>query len=296
MFGNKKIRGLVHEANTYRSQGLLVQSRNKYLEALTCVVRNPELKNRGQLLDAVRSRISEVEEEIQRVEGAEGVPELSDAMQNIIKKRFSFSEDREIAAYEGAVALARFGQYEQALEEFQRLQRQGVLPLVAAKNIITCHLTFASPEVAVAQFENWVCREAFTREELEEIRKYFKVMFKKNTIRKEVPELDEKIAPPLDSDEGWTGTLPIATVNVKDRNGQPEEFDVTYQTGNIISLVVPCDRMGLLNSLKPGNRVSGLQCYSEEALWRCDGLVFGKAKIESGPRQGDFLLEMTVNA
>ena len=46
------------------------------------------------------------------------------------------------------MALAKFGQYESALKEFDGLLKGGIMPLVAAKNIIRCHLAL-SPTVLV---------------------------------------------------------------------------------------------------------------------------------------------------
>ena len=64
-------------------------------------------------------------------------PALSPNAQELIKKLFSFSDkkDKDEAALEGAIALAKFGQFESALAEFSELIKKDSIRVIAAKNI-----------------------------------------------------------------------------------------------------------------------------------------------------------------
>jgi hypothetical protein len=106
------------------------------------------------------------------VDKAPVAPELPEQIQSLIKKEFAFSEDESAAQFEGAMALARFGQYEAAINEFERLLNEGVMPHVAARNIITCHMTYSSADMAVATFEKWLSQDSLTKHELKHLRSF----------------------------------------------------------------------------------------------------------------------------
>src|SRR5512139_2727635 len=137
------IKRLLKEADLYRTQGLLSDAKSKYVQMLTAIV---------------KSKIRAVDKSLNELRDTPEKPELSGDLQDLIKKLFSFSQTKEAAAIEGAVALAKFGQYEQALKEFHKLLEQGVLPVVTAKNMIKCYTALKTPEAAVVQFAKWRTR------------------------------------------------------------------------------------------------------------------------------------------
>jgi hypothetical protein len=199
------------------------------------------------------------------------------------------------------VALAKFGQYDRALEEFHGLLKKGAMPVIAAKNIIMCHLAYSSAEAAAGQFEQWVCRDMLSKDDLKEIRSFLKNALEKNGIEARLSEIDE---PPLEPDEieeeENTGVLAISSICVPLEKGPLKgdmvEFDVTFQTGNIISVLVRANQKDLLEIFRLGNSLSYIQCYSPGAIFRCSGTVFGKTRIDSGPRKGDYVLEIILMA
>jgi len=212
---------------------------------------------------------------------------------------FANSNDREKAKFKGAVALAKFGQYERALEEFHVLLEKGVMPVIAAKNIIMCHLTFSSGEAAAGQFEQWVSRDILSREDLKEIRSFLQDVLEKDGIEVGLPEIDE---PPIEPDEieeeEDTGVLAISSICIPLKEGPLKgdmvEFDVTFQTDNIISVIVKADQKDLLDIFRLGTRLSYMQCYSPGAIFRCRGTIFGKTSIKYGPKKGDYALEIIL--
>ena len=301
MFEQERIRSLVKEAQLYKTQGLLAESREKYLKVLQFIGEDQRSLNHGQLVGVVKDRIRGVEEDMTDIDQATMIPELSHSVQNLINRVFAVSTDKEKAEFKGAVALAKFGQYERALEEFHGLLKKGAMPVIAAKNIIMCHLNFSSAEAAAGQFEQWVSRDMLSKDDLKEIRSFLKNALEKNGIEVRLSEIDE---PPLEPDEieeeEETGVLEISSICVPLEEGPLKgdmvEFDVTFQTGNIISVLVRAKQKDLLDIFRLGNSLPYIQCYSPSAISRCSGTVFGKTRIGYGPKKGDYVLEIILMA
>ena len=118
MHDQEHIKSLVKEAQLYQTQGLLAESREKYLKILQFIGKGPQSLNHGQLASAVRDRIRVVEDNMTEIDQATMAPKLSYNNQNLISRVFR-------AEFNGAVALAKFGQYERALEEFRGFMKKG---------------------------------------------------------------------------------------------------------------------------------------------------------------------------
>ena len=300
MSDKDQIRSLLKEAELYKKQSLLTQSKEKYSKALEIIEKSNQLGNREKLLDAVREKISGVKEKLIEIDEASELPELSESLQHLISKRFSFSKDKGMAAIEGAVALAKFGQYEQALAQFKKLLKQGVLPVVVAKNIITCVLSFSTPEAAIAQFGQWVSRESLSRPQLKQIRTFLKSTLEKKAIKAELPTLDEAHSEAGREEEEDDAVLDLSSISIELESGplkgEAVEFDVTFQSGNSVSVIIPSRRKDLLDTFKTGMELSDIQCFSPIGFFRANGVLFGKTEIKDGPKQGDYLLEISINA
>jgi tetratricopeptide (TPR) repeat protein len=291
---------LVTEAKVYREQGLLAQSREKYLEALEILGRMEGDPGRETLRTALGKALEDVEQELEGVDQGDVVPELSQEMKGLIRKLFSFSEDRAIADYKGAVALARFGQYGEALEEFNRLMDRGTMAAVAAKNILTCHLAFASPDVAISQYERWISGTQLRREELEDIRLFLEKILDEEGVDTRLPRFEDLLQKRescgcMDEDE-----LPVTGVRIPRGGGvsraNPHEFDVFLHLGRIVSIHIPPDRRNVLGEYQLGSRINGMKLFSTMAVFEGNGLVIGKKRIESGPREGHYALDIHVEA
>jgi uncharacterized UPF0160 family protein len=102
---------LIKEAEVYRAQGLSAESRKTYRQALRLIKNDAQLAQNDELIESVQDKIHAVEREILEIDQAADFPEVSQEIQELIRKQFSFSRNRDIAAIEGAIALAKFGQY-----------------------------------------------------------------------------------------------------------------------------------------------------------------------------------------
>jgi tetratricopeptide (TPR) repeat protein len=301
MSDRQHVESLVREADIYRNQGFLVAAKQKYNELLQFIQRHEQYSKNERLIRAVEKKIRAVEADMAEVTQSHAKPQLPKEAQNLIQKLFSFSKNKETSAMEGVVALAKFGQYEKALEEFMKLMNEGILPLEAAKNVLRCHLSLSPPDAAVDVYKSWVAQNRFPLNELNYLGRFLKNLLDKRGVKAEIPELDEppeeaKIRKKKKTEEE---VLDISSVGVPLKwgplKGEMVEFEVSFQSGNTISVVIPSDRTHLLDSLKPGLRLQDMQCYSLIAVFNGSGVVTGKSQITSGPKKGDFALDITIN-
>lgn len=303
MSDKEHIKTLAREAEIYRSQGLLSGAKQKYQEILQFVQNHNHYSKDKKLIDAVNKKIRAVEENLSEVLEAPERTEVSEDVQSLIQKLFSFSKDQQTSEMEGAVALAKFGQYEKALNEFKRLLKEGILPLDAAKNILRCHLTLSSPDVAIVQFKRWMSRGDFPPGDLKYLRGFLQKYLEKRGIEAALPEVveapQEKAERKKKKKKKEEEVLDISSVGVQFQNGplggQMEEFEVTFQTGNTISVIIPSDRKDLLGALEPGLRLKDMQCYSLIAVFNGSGVVSNKSVITSGPKRGHYTLDITID-
>jgi tetratricopeptide (TPR) repeat protein len=299
MSDKEKIKALLKEASLYESQGLFVEARQKYEKVLKTIHESKQYRGDQQLLDALNSKIQTLEKKLQATLEDESAPELTPEVKNLILELFSFSRSKNTAAIEGAVALAKFGQYEKAMDEFKRLLQEGVMPLAAAKNILRCHQNLSSIHNAIAEFEKWLAEGTLSHENLSSLREFLADLLVQEGIEAILPEVaapppDEPIEP-MDEEDIIDINLVSMKLQEGPRKGELVEFDVAFQTGNTVSITVPSDDEDLLEALKPGKRLSQMQCYSMLAVFNGSGVVSGKTRITSGPKRGDFTLDVTID-
>jgi tetratricopeptide (TPR) repeat protein len=295
------IRRLLKEADLYRTQGLLSDAKSKYGQILSVIGKSKTLADNKDLIVGVKTKIRAVDKSLNELRDTPEKPELSGDLQNLIKKLFTFSQTKEAAAIEGAVALAKFGQYEQALKEFHKLLEQGVLPVVTAKNMIKCYTALKSPKAAVAQFAKWKTRDFFSTEDLKYIRTFLKTSLEKEGFKTEIPEVETKPALPSKAKKKKEETfLEISAISIHLQGGplegQTMDFDVHFQSANTVTVLIPSVQKNLADTLIPGTRLSDIQCYSPITVFKSTGTVSGTAKIKQGPRQGDYTLDITIDA
>ena len=299
MSDRQRVESLVREADTYRSQGFLVAAKQKYKELLQLIHGHGKYSKNEKLINAVEGKIRSIEKDMTEVTKADAKPQLSGETQDLIQKLFSFSRNKETATMEGAVALAKFGQYQKALTEFMRLMGEGILPLEAAKNILRCHLSLSPPEVALTQYKSWLSRNDFPPDDLEYLRRFLKNLLDKRGVKVEIPEIVDRAGKAKRKKKAEEEVLDISSVgvplNLGPLKGETVEFEVSFQSGNTISIVVPSDKTQLLEAFKPGLKLEEMQCYSLIAVFNGTGVVSGKSEITSGPKKGDFTLDITIS-
>jgi hypothetical protein len=295
-----QIKRLLKEAEIYRTQGLLSDSKSKYLQILSLLGKSPTLSKNQKLIAGVKNKIHAVEESLRELSTRMDKPELTQDLQSLIKKLFTFSHTKEAAAIEGAVALAKFGQYDQALKEFLLLLDQGILPLVTAKNIVRCYVALKKPSAAVEQFANWLSRDLFSFDELKQLQAFIKTAMEKEGIKVKVPEVKARPRKPSKAKKDEMLFLEISAISIHLQGGpfqnQTFDFEVQFQSANTVTVYLPSSRKEVADFLTPGTRLEEIQCYSPITVFRSSGTVAGTATIKHGPKQGDYTLDISIDA
>ena len=305
MSDKEKIKSLLKEASLYSNQGLLVEAKQKYTKVLEVIRNSKHYGGDAKLLEALQTKLKDLERNLEETLQDDGPPELAPEVQKLILQLFAFSNNTDMAAIEGAVALAKFGQYEKSMVEFKRLMQQGIMPLIAAKNILRCHQNLSSISGAITEFEQWVSEDALSPGHLVNLRAFLLEILDKEGIQADLPQITA--AAPVEEKQPKDPKAPIEDKEIIDinlvsmklmegaRKGELVEFDVTFQAGNTVSFTIPSDDKDLLEALKPGKRLNQMQCYSMLAVFNGSGVVSGKTRITSGPKRGDYTLDVTID-
>ena len=120
------IKALIKQAETYNSHGLLKDAKKIYSELLEFLRNHHSFSLNLDLIDSITEKITLVENEMAEIDLDDDIPDLSKEVQDLIIQLFAFSEDKNIADIEGTVALAKFGQFDRALKELERITNEGI--------------------------------------------------------------------------------------------------------------------------------------------------------------------------
>jgi hypothetical protein len=268
-------------------------------------------------VEGIWQKLIQVDQDIARIATA-APPKLSEKIHELIKRQFAFAADEDSRALEGAIALAKFGQFEKALVEFELLMDRPSLRVDAAKNIIRCHLALKDINKAVALYEQWLSTGHFTAEDQIRLKLFLETMLKNEGIRRDLPDgpaaAEGTAVPAMPAAEaaGAAKTpvmdLPTASATEEDmleisaisleveenRRIKTVELNINFQARNVISILIPGRDKLLQNLFKKGAVVKNIQFYSAIAIFNGDAEVMSNTRIESGPRRGDFSIDLKV--
>ena len=294
------IESLLKEAEVYQTQGLLKESKEKYLEILEIIKNNKDLSKDKHLIDSVNNKIRSAEDALDEIDKEPETAELSENVQNLITHLFSFSKDNDLAAIEGAVALATFGQYEKALAEFQRLLDEGILPVTVAKNMLRCHLSLATHEAAISQFKHWVSRNTFSIEDLNCLRLFLENSIEREGIKADLPQVDTASSDKGIKEETAKDVFEILSVRVifddGPMKGQAKDFDVIFQLGNSVTFDIKANEEDLSGFFEPGTHLSKIQCYSHFFFFNTKGIISEKKMVTTGPKRGVYSIVLILES
>lgn len=305
----QRIKTVLQEAEIYRSQGLISEAHAKYQNAIGIINSIENLKNKESLLKAITEKVRALNTTKEKVDKGPTTPELSKKAQDLIKNLFTFSDnkDEDAAALEGAVALAKFGQFDRALNDLNALLEKDTIRVEAAKNILRCHLASSSAEEAVNQYHQWHAGDLFQPQQLETVRGYLEDILQKRGIEAALPspmgivaatpdaEPSLDIDAPVESEEEFLDITSIGiTFDSGPRKGKMVEFDVNFQSGNTLSLIISKKDSELIEGLAAGMKLKEVQFFSPIAIFNGAGVVVSKTQIKTGPKQGDFCLDIRI--
>ncbi len=321
-----QLKNLIKEAEIYQSQGLLNEAKERFRAATDLVRSRSEMQDGQELIQSIVQRVVRLNQEIKAINEAISKPMVSERKQDLIKTLFASSGtgDADQAALEGAITLAKFGQYERAVREFESLLDNPAIRVTAAKNIVRCLMETGEAHRAAAVFEEWREDDRFRPAQLEKIRFFCNQRFRKAGLEPIPPE--EAAHPEIDA--APEETLPVADPGVSDRppvdalavdpdelasdedvldissiglrfdsgplEGQSFELDVSFQSGNNLNLIVPQTEAGLIECLEKGTRLENIQFFSPIAILNGSGVITAKNRIPSGPKEGNFSLDLAI--
>ncbi|MBU1713237.1 MAG: hypothetical protein KKD47_09045 [Proteobacteria bacterium] len=317
----EQIKSILQEAEIYRTQGLLNEAMIKYKIAAELIEKNVKIESGQALVDGITKKIELLKETISKYNDPDKTPKMPVEIQNLIKDKFSFSDDKESAVLEGAIALSKFGQFERAITEFSELLKNDSLRLVAAKNIIRCYFATSSVDGALSQYEQWLKSGIFHAGQIEKIRLFLENLLKDKGIERRLPLADitadiskEKVVPeettfekpvsesmvdiPEQEEMEEDEFLDINSVGIAITTGsqrrQEVVLDVAFQSGKSVSLIVPGREKILIEKFKVGLKLDDVQFYSPIAILNGSGVISAFTKISSGPKMGSYSLDLKI--
>jgi tetratricopeptide (TPR) repeat protein len=297
----KRLKNLLETAKLYRVQGLLFEAKEKYEDAAALIQETGLIKDGQNLINIISKKISAVKKDIKRIEKEPTLPEVSERDQDVIKELFSDAtgKGKDAVVLEGAITLAKFGQFDRALKDLNELLKSAHDRMNVAKNILRCHMARTSIEDAVVQFQKWHSSDIFTEGQLITIRLFLEVFrfdnFKENiSLQLKNPADVEKL-------EITNGKIPdICSMIITLVEGPLKEvtfvLDVRFQIGNVITLFIEDHKEELLESFEVGKNLDNLQFNTTIAIFKGKGIVAEKIRIDSGTRQGDYRIDIEVTS
>ena len=298
-FGDK-IKAMLQEAELYRSQGLLHEAMERYRAVEALIKDNQKVKNSEAFLSKISLKINSLTQELNKIEAPKTPPKVTEKAQKLMKEMFSFDDPatKGSASLGGAIALAGFGQYEKAIEEFTRLFEFDHLRLDAAKNILKYGSEQTSVKDMIPTYQQWLSNDMFSEEEIDEIRTFFQDLLDKAGVKEDLSKLQAKPPVEPESEVDDDDILDISAIRFKLRKGPQKgdkvELDVNYQHGKFINLIISKKEKGLVESINSGDLIDGVIFYSPVAIFSGTGYVSVKKEISAGPKRGDFSLDIKI--
>jgi len=296
----KELKSLLQEAEVYRDQGLLQEAIEKYNIASELILKDNKIKNRQNLIHVISKKMGALENDFKKKNKpvSRKTPKKT---QELIKSKKFFPEKlvKDEAALAGALNLAKSGQYKRALKELQNLISVDSIRVNAAKNIVRCHMALSAPDDAIDQYNKWISNNLFRNDQLEKVRFFLKSSLKKKGIKRTLPESNKtsKIEYP-DFEEKEEEVPDISSIVIMldkgPQKGKVIELDVSFQTGNIINVIMSGRDHGRIKNLNIGFKINDIQFFSPIAIFKGSGIVSNMTYIKSGPKKGDCSLDIKV--
>jgi len=263
------------------------------------IQKSHQFKNKEKLLTIISKKIEGLEDDLVKFEAVGTALQMSTRDQDLVKKLFvsSIEQDDESTALEGALALLEFGQFENALKELNDLIENDSARVIAAKNIIRCHIGLSSIDTAVTQYQQWFSGDRFSAGQLEEVRSFLQNILRKKRVDITLPGQVEA-EDDLDDDiweEDFIDILSVVIPLSGGTEGRDEEvLDVSFQKGVVVSVILSHKDQALIDYFIVGMRLEDLQFYSSDITFIESCVVSEKKEIKSGPKAGDTVLTIKI--
>lgn len=315
-------KSLLKEVEVYRSHCLFVEARKRAEDLIGFIRKNDRIKHREQILNSLKTKVRQIEEEADAFEAVGLSSLLSPADRTRIKKVFSsaYEAGTDASVYEAATAFLVFGQFKEALAEFRKLIKSKPFRVAAVKNIFRCYIGLSELNHAVSLYLKLQASAFFPPEELERVHYFLQSILKMKGVSRQLPrpkpsekppprqEVEkpaprkpkalENPEPPAPEELVIEPSLDILSVTLTypDQSNEQKSLvlDVSFQRKNTISIIVSGKNLDLLNYLQPGKKLEDLQLNSTDIIYVDDGVVQGKTEIRVGKKQGDYTVTIKL--
>ena len=212
-------------------------------------------------------------------------PKVDDDIQGLMKEMFSFDDPaiKGSSTLGGAIALARFGQYDKAIEEFTRLLDHKSLRYEAAKNILYCWIEQKYVDYAVSLFQKWQKTDFLPADELEKLRLEFQKTLQDAGVKREISGLEAQKTIEPESEIDDDDILDINSIRFiltrGPKKGEKIELEVSFQSGRIIRMLIPKKDKELIESIKSRDMIKDIVFYSPVAIFSGTGFVSSNKEI-----------------
>ncbi|MBS3808571.1 MAG: hypothetical protein KGY38_00255 [Desulfobacterales bacterium] len=296
----EKIRQMIREAELYRGQGLLNEALDTYRKVEELISKNRKIKNRDSLLEKISARIEQLRTSAENLKAPRNAPEVSEQTQELIKEMFSFDDPgvKGSGSLGAAISLAEFGQYTKAREEFEALFDYNDLRQEAARNILHYGIRFVSAGDLVRAYRQWQADSRFTQKELEELGKELQQVLNEAGVKEDFSAYESENPGEPDFEAEDDDILDISEIRLPlpggPQKGEKVELDINFQTGRQINLIIPKKQKDIIDGLEEGSSIEGVIFYSPVAIFSGSVYVVSKKEIGSGPKQGDYSMNLKI--
>jgi tetratricopeptide (TPR) repeat protein len=293
------IQTLINEIEIYRSHSLFAEAKGKCNELAELIRKNDQLKNKQKLLAAVSKKMKDLENDSRQFEEGDTTVQMSTTELDLVKTLFTPAKEAEAdsTALEAAIALLVFGQFEKALNEFYDLLSSDTHRVVAAKNILRCHIGLSDLDSAITLYRQWHSSGDFPVEELRKIHSFLIDKLQQMEIDENLPEPERK--PDVEEEEAIEEEfVDILSVKIPLDDGSGKrtgiKLDVSFQKGNMFSVIIPRKNQTMIDGLKAGLKIEDIRFYSPAVVFMDSCMVSAIEEIASGPKKGDYTMVMEI--
>jgi len=268
-------------------------AREKIKELLKLIRQSDQLKNKQKLMVAMSKKLEELENDAYKFE------EIGADNEDLVKELLSSEKEEgtDSTALERAITLLMIGQFEKALSKFSKLLNKSSTRVIAAKNMIRCHIGLSSLDNAVIQYEEWMSSGQFPPEDLNKIGSFLQKILDKKGIDRilQIPErASDNKEYEMDEEEFMDILSIVIPLNREQQKEEDINLDVSFQKGNIISVIVPGIMVAMVDVFEVGSTLQDVKIYSTAVVFKDSCVISEKRKIESGPKKGDYTLVMKI--
>lgn len=291
----QKIYSINKEASLYYSQGMFEEALLKYKTLLKIISSYKGIKNREDIESKIREKIVKINQKLDYYDSEGLFTNVSDDKKEIIKKLFTdVKDDPQYKKFEEALTLAKFGQFNDSIKEMTPFLKNNDLKKDAARNIIKCYEAMGEVEKIISIVNKWKDENIFSKKEADQLVSSSKA----SALIDETDSGADFINDKKDAEHFSPEIMEIDSVGIKltgnGADSEPVELDVSFQTGNHLSLIISSKEKRIIDNLDVGVKLSDMCFYSPIAVFKSTGIVLSKHQISSGPKKGDWCLDIEI--